>query len=79
MNNLIDAITPYVPATLLIGGQNPIKLLYQQLSGGIHQFSESECMDKAQSLDMVLRFVIKKVNSEKYEIKNIKEALKRLS
>ncbi len=79
MTNLIDTITPYVPASLLVGGQNPIKLLYQQLSEGIHQYSESECMARAQSLDIILRFTIKKVNSEKYEIKKVKEALKRLN
>ncbi len=78
MSNLIKNINPYIPQSLKEIGTNPIKLLYEQLSGGIHEFSEEECLTKATEIDIVLRYVIKKVNSEKYEIKSIKEAIKKL-
>jgi hypothetical protein len=78
MANLIEEIYDYLPASLKSLGPNPLKLLYTQLSGGIHQFSEEECSEKARSVETVLKFVIKKIREESSEVKAAKEALKLL-
>jgi hypothetical protein len=37
-----------IPAGLLIDGHNPLLLLHDLLSEGVHQFSDSECLERAQ-------------------------------
>lgn len=78
MSNLIDILNNHLPKSLTQLGDNPIKLLYQQLSGGIHTFSENECLEKAETIDIILTYVIKKVNEEKYQILSVKDAMRKL-
>lgn len=78
MSNLIDIVNKHLPKSLTDLGDNPIRLLYEQLSGGIHSFPEEECLEKAKTIDIILSYVIKKVNEEKYQITNVKEAMKKL-
>ena len=78
MSNLIDNINPYIPKSLKEIDDNPIRLLYEQLSGGIHEYSEDVCLEKARQVDTILRYVIKKVNSEKFELIAVKKAMKGL-
>lgn len=79
MSNLIDIINPYLPKSLKEDGDNPIKILYQQTSGGLHEFSEAECLEKARHVDQLLRYVIKHVSSLKFEYKAAREAMKNLT
>ena len=74
MSNLIDSITAYIPQSLKGLGDNPIKLLYQQLSGGIHELPEETCLEKAKEIDTLLSYVIKRINSDKYELGDAKKA-----
>jgi len=78
MAKLIDVVNKYLPNSFKDLGDNPIRLLYEQLSGGIHQFSEEECIEKAKFIDVLLKYVIKKVNEEKYQIKEVREAMLKL-
>jgi hypothetical protein len=78
MDKLIAVVTKYLPQSLNELGDNPIRLLYKQLSGGIHQFSEEECIEKAKHIDILLKYVIRKVNEEKYQIKEVKDAMLKL-
>jgi len=75
MSNLISSINPFIPKSLKEIGDNPIRLLHDQLSGGIHEFSEEICLEKARQIDILLRYVIKKVNSEKFELIEVKKAM----
>jgi hypothetical protein len=77
-SNLIKAITPYLPASLIEDGDNILLVLYSQLSGGIHSFSDETCLNKASSINTLLIYLIKKINEEKNESGNIKKALKNL-
>jgi hypothetical protein len=78
MTNLIDGIYAYLPASLQSLGDNPLKVLYSQLSGGIHEFSEEECSEKASTIDTLLKFVVKKVNEENSEVRAARDAIKNL-
>lgn len=79
MSNLIDSINPFLPKSLKEIGDNPIKTLHQQTSGGLHEFSEEVCLQKAKDVDELLRYVIKKVSSLKFEYKAAREAMKNLT
>lgn len=78
MTNLIAALNGNLPTSFNSLGDNPIKLLYEQLSGGLHEFSEQECLEKSHSIDIVLKFIIKKINEEKYQISGVIDAMKSL-
>jgi hypothetical protein len=78
MNNLISAVAKHLPGSLKIRGENPVQLLYQQLSVGIHSLSEEQCLEKAESIKTLLTFVIKKVNEEKYVMNDVTQAIKNL-
>ncbi len=78
MNNLIEGIYQYLPSSLKALGANPLKVLYAHFSEGIHSDDEETCLQKAFALDTILKFTIKKINEEKYELKDIRSALKNL-
>ncbi len=78
MSKLIDVVNKYLPKSLQELGDNPIRLLYEQLSGGIHEFTDKECIDKAISIDVLLNYVIKKVNEEKYQLNDVRNAMRNL-
>ena len=78
ISTIYDNIFEYLPNSLKALGDNPIKLLYNQTSEGLHSFSETECLEKAKIIVALLEFVIKKINEERSELKNIKNLIKGL-
>lgn len=78
MSNLIKVLNGYLPASLKQLGDNPIRLLYEQLSVGIHSLTDEECLEKAESINFVLTYVIQKIYEEKTESGILKEAMKKL-
>jgi len=77
-SHIIEESFNLLPSSLKGLGVNPIKVLWEQLSGGIHEMSEDECMEKAESINHLLSFVIEKINENNTEIKSIKNTLKKL-
>ncbi|HDZ04207.1 hypothetical protein LCGC14_0068330 [marine sediment metagenome] len=78
VSTIYDNIFEYLPNSLKILGDNPIKLLYNQTSEGLHSLTESESLEKASKILVLLDFVIKKINEERSEIKDLKEIIKGL-
>lgn len=78
MSTLIEGLHQYLPSSLKYLGDNPLKVLYNQLSGGIHEYSDEQCIEKAEQIDTILKFVIKKLAEESSEVKAIREALKKI-
>ena len=75
---LYQNIFNYLPKSLQSLGDNPLELLYKQTSQGLHNITEQECLDKAAQIDLILTFVIKKINEEKSEILDVRNAMKLL-
>jgi len=75
---LIDEIFPYLPSPLKNLGDNPIRLLYDQLSIGIHAWSDEECVGRSLSIDEIFKRVVKELNKEKNETQKVIEAIKQL-
>lgn len=78
MSSLINVLNNHLPSSLKRLGGNPIALLYQQLSEGIHDSSEEVCTDKAKSIDALLTYTIKAINEENSSFKTAREALLKL-
>ncbi len=78
MSSLIEAVNLYLPKSLLFSNDNPLKLLYSQLSRGIHEYTEEECLKKAKMIDILLSYIIIKLNEEQYQITDVKKAMKSL-
>lgn len=62
----------FLPPSLKTLGENPFKLLYKQTSKGLHNLSEEDCLIRAEAIDSLLKFVIKKIHEEKHEMKKMK-------
>jgi hypothetical protein len=78
ISTIYDNIFEHLPNSLKSLGNNPIKLLYNQTSEGLHSLSEEDCLKRANTILKLLEFVIKKINEEKSEIKNLRNMLKDL-
>ncbi|MBP8115648.1 MAG: hypothetical protein KAY50_09845 [Chitinophagaceae bacterium] len=78
MSKLIDTLNLYLPNSFKELGDNPIRLLYEQLSSGIHLETDEECVEKAKQIDILLRYTIRKVNEEKYQLGEVKAAINKL-
>ncbi|WP_297099357.1 hypothetical protein [uncultured Draconibacterium sp.] len=78
MSNLISIVNKHLPISMQELGDNPIKLLYEELSGGIHEFSDIECLEMSESIDVLLNYVVKKINEEKYQLGAVKDAMRKL-
>lgn len=79
MSNLIEEVFQYLPESLKQLGNNPLQLLYDQLSGGIHEFTDDECFEKAKSIDILLNHIIKTVNQEMTMRTSVIQAIKTLT
>ncbi|WP_284464889.1 hypothetical protein [Chryseobacterium sp.] len=78
VSTIYTHIIEYMPNSLKILGHNPIKLLYNQTSEGLHSYTENESKERAQEIRMLLEFVIIRINEEKSIVKDIKEIIKNL-
>ncbi|WP_438482709.1 hypothetical protein [Oleiharenicola lentus] len=67
----VDAI----PAVLLIGGHNPLGLLHDELSEGIHTMSDAECLQRAQHAETILGELARLMNEALTERNEVKSAL----
>lgn len=75
---IYDNIFEYLPYSLKGLGDNPFQLLYKQISQGLHNLSEEDCLKRASNINQLLKFVICKINEENSEILKIREVIKEL-
>lgn len=50
----VEAIKHALPASLMINGQNPLRLLHSALSEGVHSLSDEQCLALAGAVRLVL-------------------------
>lgn len=50
----VQAIKHGLPQSLLVNGHNPLLLLHQALSAGVHDLSDTQCLEFASSIRVVL-------------------------
>lgn len=54
----LEQAYPLVPSSLIIEGINPLKLLYSQLSQGVHSLAEDDCCALAEQMHQTLVYVV---------------------
>lgn len=64
-----------IPAVLLIDGHNPLALLHDLLSEGIHQLNDRECLERAQDAEVILCEIADRMQIAVTERKVVKAAL----
>lgn len=74
----IESIKDAIPEALEINGENPLTLLYRPLSGGLHDWSEDECLEEARSIRIVLTELCERVGQALKDQSELDEAVKRL-
>lgn len=68
---IYENIFPFLPLSLQSINYNPLMLLYNQTSEGLHRYTEEESLDKAHKIKSLLDFVIIKINEEKSTLKEL--------
>lgn len=75
----VDKIQTALPDGLLIGGHNPLKLLYSALSEGLHSHTDEECLELAQDIKVVLFEFSERLDSALKESVELSGAINRLA
>ena len=75
----VAAITKAFPESLQFKGRNPLKLLYNALSQGLHAHSEDECLKIAQDIRLVLTFLAERTSQILKDKTEIEGAVDRLA
>jgi len=75
----VDKIQTALPDGLLIGGYNPLKLLYSALSEGLHSHTDKECIELAQDIKVVLFEFSERLDSALKESAELSGAINRLA
>lgn len=74
----IRAVYDLLPPRLTPGGNNPLKKLYKILSKGIHFDSDEECLKNAETIRVILKFLISEVKNHQIGASQYTLALKKL-
>jgi hypothetical protein len=74
----IEMIKDYIPEALLINGENPLVLLHNALSKGLHDpaMTDAHCLELAQSIRVVMTELSERIASVTKDDKEIQDALK---
>lgn len=67
-----------IPQLLLVDGHNPLLLLHATLSAGIHDKSDDECLELAQSIRFVLAGLVERIDQALSEKKELTDAVCKL-
>jgi hypothetical protein len=74
----VDRIKDAIPEVLRIDGQNPLLLLHDALSEGIHDLSDAECLKRASAVRVILVALGERIDSALEDRTEVHEAVKEL-
>jgi hypothetical protein len=77
-SSAIDKIKAAIPASLRIDGHNPLTLLHDALSDGLHERSDEECLEYAREIHLVLTDLAERMSQALKETSELKEAVSKL-
>lgn len=75
----IEFAAAMLPASVRRGGQNPVAILHDLTSEGLHAKSDEECIDMFDRCQLAFEHVITSLKSDSDEDKQYAEALKKLT
>ena len=75
----VEMLTDAIPPKLLIlGGENPLTLLYRPLSVQLHGLSDHECLQQANDIRLVLTALLENIAEVMNDKDELTEAVSRL-
>lgn len=74
----IEKVKAGIPQSLLIDGHNPLTLLHDALSEGLHELTDEECLDLARSIRLVLVELADRVSTALKEEAELTSAVRNL-
>jgi hypothetical protein len=74
-----EVASQILPDTLVVEGLNPLKLIHEDLSIGLHALSEDKCTEIAQELSWAVEYVIRELNRQQKSKKEFAERMKSLA
>jgi hypothetical protein len=75
----VDRIKHGLPSALLIDGHNPLKILYSALSDGLHARTDSECLEDAVTIRLVLTELAQRVSEVLQDNAALSDAVAKLN
>lgn len=76
--NKIRFANKVLPNSVLVPGENPLELIYDRLSAGLHRQSEDECMEIAHEASQVLEHTVISINDESQQRQSKNQYVKRI-
>jgi hypothetical protein len=73
-----EAAYRLAPRSIIVDGENPLKLIHDQLSKGVHRLSEDECTDVAQTVAVALEFTVTELNRRRSARSAFAETLRKV-
>jgi hypothetical protein len=74
----VERVKDAIPESLRIDGQNPLLLLHDALSAGLHDEDDSECLKQAEAIRVVLGALAERIRVSLAEKATVSDALKLL-
>ncbi|MBN2686220.1 MAG: hypothetical protein JXR40_13145 [Pontiellaceae bacterium] len=79
MSDKIKVANNALPAYLKHHGINPLGTLYKILSDGVHSLSDTECLQRAQKIDVCIKYLISELSSRKRNLSKFKGMIKSIT
>lgn len=74
----VKNIEKIIPKVLFVNGANPLSLLHDILSRGVHAESDSKCVELARDVRLVLGALVEQIDSSLKEHGELSDAIERL-
>lgn len=74
----VDAIKHGIPQSLYLDGHNPLTLLHDALSDGLHNESDDDCLELATAIRLVLIDLVERLSLAMAEHEDLKSAVTKL-
>jgi len=74
----IALVKDLLPVSLRPRGMNPLGLLHDQLSSGLHAETDEQCLEIAEAIRNALNFLVKQVMQAQAEAKQFTDSMKKL-
>jgi hypothetical protein len=75
----VEGIKDAIPSAFAIAGHNPLTLLHNALSEGVHSLSDEECLSKAQDARIVLTALAERLTDLSKDHNQLNESVARLA
>jgi hypothetical protein len=79
MDEIIKIAKDAIPNSLRPNGMNPLAIIYDTLSAGIHRLPEEECLKNSEYIRVALSYLIKTLSRQNEEQRAFLEATKSLN